>query len=83
LVNNYPNPFNNQTVIPVVVPQSSRVRIDIFNSSGARIDTIIDEELSVGYYEIPFNANRLSSGVYFYRLATNSEVKFEKMVLLK
>jgi len=83
LGNNYPNPFNNQTVIPVVVPQSSRVRIDIFNSSGARIDTIIDEELSVGYYEIPFNANRLSSGVYFYRLATNSEVKFEKMVLLK
>ncbi|MFO7799120.1 reprolysin-like metallopeptidase [Rhodohalobacter sp.] len=83
LGNNYPNPFNNQTVIPVVVPESSRVRIDIFNSSGARIDTIIDEELSVGYYEIPFNANRLSSGVYFYRLATNSDVKFEKMVLLK
>lgn len=83
LGDNYPNPFNNQTVIPVVVPQSSRVRIDIFNSSGARIDTIIDEELAVGYYEIPFNANRLSSGVYFYRLATSSEVKFEKMVLMK
>lgn len=83
LGNNYPNPFNNQTRIPIVVPEASRVKIDIFNSTGARIATVFDDELSVGYYEIPYNATGLSSGVYFYRLTTNSEVKFEKMVLLK
>jgi len=83
LGNNYPNPFNNQTRIPLVVPETSRVKIDIFNASGALVATVFDDQLTVGYYEIPYNASSLSSGVYFYRLATDREVKFEKMLLLK
>lgn len=83
LGNNYPNPFNNQTRIPLVVPETSRVKIDIFNAAGAHVATVFDDQLTVGYYEIPYNASSLSSGVYFYRLATEREVKFEKMLLLK
>jgi hypothetical protein len=83
LGDNYPNPFNNQTRIPLVVPETSRVKIDIFNAAGAHVATVLDDQLTVGYYEIPYNASALSSGVYFYRLTTSNEVKFEKMLLLK
>lgn len=83
LGNNYPNPFNNQTVIPIVIPENSRVRIDIFNVSGARVRTIFDEQVDVGYYEIPFDATGLASGMYFYRLTTNQEMMVEKLLLLK
>ena len=83
LGNNYPNPFNNQTRIPLVVPENSRVKIDIFNAAGAHVATVLDDQLPVGYYEIPYDAATLSSGVYFYRLTTSNDVKFEKMLLLK
>ncbi len=83
LGNNYPNPFNNQTVIPIVIPEQTRVKIEIFNALGSRIETIFDQQTNVGYYEIPFNASRLSSGIYFYRMTTDTEIKIEKMLLLK
>jgi hypothetical protein len=83
LGNNFPNPYNNQTQIPIVIPQQSRVRLDVFNSVGSLIQTIVDEEFAVGYYEIPFNAVGLSSGVYFYRMVTDQGMKVEKMLLAK
>jgi hypothetical protein len=83
LGNNFPNPYNNQTQIPIVIPQQSRVRLDVFNSVGSLIQTIVDEEFAVGYYEIPFNAVGLSSGVYFYRMVADQEMKVEKMLLTK
>lgn len=83
LGNNYPNPYNHQTTIPIVIPQQSRVRLDIYNSMGSLVQTILDEEFTVGYYEIPFNASGLASGVYFYRMVTNQGVRVEKMLLAK
>lgn len=83
LGNNFPNPYNNQTQIPIVVPQKSRVRLDVFNSVGSLIQTVVDEEFAVGYYEIPFNAAGLSSGVYFYRMITEQGMRVEKMLLTK
>ncbi|MDZ7717762.1 MAG: M12 family metallo-peptidase [Balneolaceae bacterium] len=83
LGNNFPNPYNNQTQIPIVVPQQSRVRLDIFNSVGSLVQTIVDEEFTVGYYEIPFQAGGLSSGVYFYRMVTDQGMRVEKMLLAK
>ncbi len=83
LGNNFPNPFRQETYIPVVLPERSRIRIDIYNSTGARVQTVADEELNTGYYEIPFNAGSLSSGVYFYRLITNREILTEKMLLVR
>lgn len=83
LGNNYPNPYNHQTTIPIVIPQQSRVRLDIYNSMGSLVQTILDEEFSIGYYEIPFNASGLASGVYFYRMVTNQGVRVEKMLLAK
>jgi hypothetical protein len=83
LGNNYPNPFNNQTIIPFVVPEADRVRIDIYNAAGARVQTILDQDMQVGYFEVPFDASQLSSGVYFYRMTTGGTIRTEKMLLLK
>lgn len=83
LGNNFPNPYNNQTQIPIVIPQQSRVRLDVFNSVGSLVQTIVDEEFTIGYYEIPFHAGGLSSGVYFYRMVTDQGMKVEKMLLAK
>jgi hypothetical protein len=83
LGNNYPNPFNNQTVIPIVIPEAAPVRLDIYNSAGARVQTILDQTMDVGYFEIPFDASRLSSGVYFYRMMSGNIMRSEKMLLLK
>jgi hypothetical protein len=83
LGNNYPNPYNNQTLIPFVVPESGPVRLDIYNTSGVLIRTLVNENFPTGYYEVPFNGAGLASGVYFYRLITNQGVLIEKMLLAK
>jgi hypothetical protein len=83
LGNNYPNPYNNQTLIPFVVPESGPVRLDIYNTSGVLIRTLVNETFPTGYYEVPFNGAGLASGVYFYRLITDQGVLIEKMLLAK
>lgn len=83
LGNNFPNPYNNQTQIPIVIPEQTRVRLDVYNSVGSLVQTIVDQQYNIGYYEIPFNAAALSSGVYFYRLVTDQGMKVEKMLLAK
>ena len=83
LGNNFPNPFQTETVIPIAIPQQTRVRIDLFNASGSHIQTIVDEDFNTGYYEVSFIPRGLSSGVYFYRLMTSDEIKTEKMLLVR
>ena len=80
---NYPNPFNPNTKIKYSVPQSSNVVIKIFDVLGNEIETLVNEEKPVGRYEVIFNAARLPSGVYFYRLKAGKFVETKKMVLMK
>jgi len=83
LGNNYPNPFNNQTTIPVTIPSPMNISIVIYNSLGNPVRTVLDERKETGYYEIKFDSRELASGIYFYRLTADGEVKTEKMVLVK
>ena len=83
LGDNYPNPFRTQTILPVTVPRTMQVTVTVYNSLGVPVRTAIDESLEPGYYEIPFMARELASGVYFYRLMTEDGLKTEKMVLVK
>jgi len=83
LGDNYPNPFRSQTILPVTVPRTMQVTVTVYNSLGVPVRTAIDEQLEPGYYEIPFNARELASGVYFYRLMTEEGLKTKKMVLVK
>ena len=83
LGNNYPNPFLVRSKIPLTIPNNMHVELMVFNSLGAPVQTLLDEELESGYYEIPFNGAGLAAGIYFYRLITDDEVKTRKMVLVK
>jgi len=87
LYSNYPNPFNPSTKIKFSIPEKSYTQLKIFNSLGDEIKTLLNEELKPGVYELYFIDNKLSSGVYFYKLTAvsykNNFVKTMKMILLK
>ena len=80
---NYPNPFNPNTTISWQSPESSWQTLKVYDILGNEVTTLVDEYRNAGKYEVNFNANKLSSGIYFYclRLGTLSETK--SMILLK
>ena len=88
LYQNYPNPFNPSTVIGYTLPEESQVRIDVYNSIGQKVTTLINGMKKAGNYQIRWNASNLSTGVYFYSIkATGINGKnfftAKKMILLK
>jgi len=83
LYQNYPNPFNPSTKINFEIPNQSNVKIILYDISGSELEILIDKELESGFYTISFNANDLSSGIYFYKLQAGSFIDTKKMVLLK
>lgn len=83
LYQNYPNPFNPTTTIKFALPVNSRVKINVYNSLGQLVETLVDKEMESGYHEVNFNASQLASGVYLYQLQTGSYISTKKMLLLK
>ena len=83
LYNNYPNPFNPSTRIRFAVPEISNVKIEVYNLTGEKVTTLINEVKSAGYYEVNFNAVNIASGIYFYRIQAGDFVETKKMILLK
>lgn len=83
LAQNYPNPFNPTTRIEFSLNEPKQVRVDVFDSIGRRISTLVDERLESGFHYINFDGSGLASGVYFYRIVTNEAVTSRKMVLVK
>lgn len=71
LEQNYPNPFNPSTSIQFSIPVKARVSLKIFDIVGQEVAKLIDGELAAGYHEVVFNAAKISSGVYFYRIEAN------------
>ncbi|MDP3682592.1 MAG: T9SS type A sorting domain-containing protein [Ignavibacteria bacterium] len=80
---NYPNPFNPSTNIVFGIPKASQVSLKIFNMLGQEVATILSEYKDAGTYRIPFNASRLSSGVYLYRVEAGTFVEVKRMMLIK
>jgi len=68
LSQNYPNPFNPLTVIRFDLPERSRTRLEVFDALGRSVGLPVDRELEGGYHEAVFSAEKLSSGIYLYRL---------------
>jgi len=83
LMQNYPNPFNPNTIINYSVPKQGKVTIAVFNALGKQVATLVNEEKSAGNYKIDFNAENLSSGIYFYKMQANEFIQTKKMLLLK
>jgi len=83
LSQNYPNPFNEKTTIGFSIPEGSKVKLEIYNLLGRRVDTLIDKYVQAGAYRIPYDGKKLSSGIYLIRLSTPRYEKSVKMILMK
>lgn len=83
LAQNYPNPFNPSTLISYNLPKTALVTLKIYDILGREVSTLVNRTESAGSYKVEFNAGRVSSGVYFYRLSAGGFVQIKKMLLLK
>ena len=83
LSQNYPNPFNPATVIKYSLPKTGEVRLLIFNIKGEEVVRLVNEVQSAGKYEMLWEADIFSSGIYFYRFTVGDFTQTKKMVLLK
>jgi hypothetical protein len=83
LEQNYPNPFNPATVIKYSVPKSDIVTLKVYNMLGQEVATLVNQQQQAGNYNINFNATRLASGVYMYRIQTGGFSLTKKMILIK
>lgn len=83
LWDNYPNPFNPSTVIAFSLPERESVILDVFNTSGQKVRTLVDESFAAGSYEVTFDGSGLPSGTYFYRLQAGKFNAVKKMILTK
>ena len=83
LSQNYPNPFNPATTINYQLPITSHVDLSVYNLSGQKIATLVNDIHQAGSYKIGWNAKGYSSGIYYYVLKTGEYRQVMKMVLLK
>jgi hypothetical protein len=83
LQNNYPNPFNPQTRIKFSLPTSEFVRLQVYNTLGQQVRTLVNKPMEAGSHSVTFNAGSLPSGVYIYRIQTEKFTRSRKMLLVK
>jgi hypothetical protein len=83
LYQNFPNPFNPSTTIKYDLPKESRVKIVVYDILGREVARLVDEMKKAGSYQVVWEANRLASGVYFYRLQAGNFCETKKLILMK
>ncbi|MCX6133772.1 MAG: T9SS type A sorting domain-containing protein [Ignavibacteriales bacterium] len=80
---NYPNPFNPSTTIAYTLASEVRASLKIYDVLGREVAGLLDEEQTPGKHSVIWDATRLSSGIYFYRLTAGDFIQTRKLVLLK
>jgi hypothetical protein len=80
---NYPNPFNPSTRISFDLPESAEVRLTVFDVLGRQVATLVNQPMKAGSHTVNFDAQRLASGVYIYRLEAGSFSMTRNMMLIK
>jgi photosystem II stability/assembly factor-like uncharacterized protein len=88
LFQNYPNPFNPTTTINYQLPVSNYIDLSIFNLLGQKVVTLVSKRQRAGFYRVEWNGTdqfgqKVSSGIYVYKLETDTEVQVRKMILIK
>lgn len=83
LTGNYPNPFNPSTTIRYELPHQAVVKLEVYDQTGRKVRTLVDQTLQAGNHETRFDASGLSSGIYFTRLTAGNVTDTGKMLLLK
>lgn len=79
----YPNPFNPTTTISFDLPEASFVTLSVYSILGQQVAQLVNEQKSPGRYTVSFDASTLSSGIYLYRLQTDSFMETMQMTLVK
>lgn len=89
LLQNYPNPFNSSTKINFTIPGGKNsngeklVTLKVYDLLGKEVFTLVNTNYTAGEYEIEFNADEYSSGIFFYKLQAGNFISIKKMILLK
>jgi len=80
---NYPNPFNASTTISYQVPVDGHVKLEVYNTLGQRVATLVDSKQQAGYKSVIWDASDVSSGLYFYKLTAGDFTETRRMMLVK
>ncbi len=83
LEQNYPNPFNSITEIRFSLPQSEHARLEVFDALGRSLGVLVDTNLQAGNHSFRFDAAGIASGLYFYRLTSESNTQVRTMTVVK
>jgi hypothetical protein len=83
LARNYPNPFNPSTKITFDIPSDGFVSVKIFNLAGQLVATLANRDMNSGKYNLNWNAENFTSGVYIYTVTWNGQKRSNKMLLMK
>ena len=83
MLNIYPNPFNNQTAISFQLRNEGRVKLTVFDLTGREVASLVEGHFLLGEYEVVWNAEAMSSGVYFARLETGNAAVTKKLLMTK
>ena len=80
---NYPNPFNPETIITYKLSINMDVNLSIYNTSGQKVATLVDQRQLAGEHTVKWDAKDFSSGIYLYKLRAGSTEQSRKMILLR
>ena len=83
MTQNYPNPFNPTTEIRYGIRDAGYVTLTVYDVLGKEVATLVNETKAAGRYVVTFDAAKLPSGVYFYRLIAGSSVEMKTMMVVK
>lgn len=83
LSQNYPNPFNPTTVISYSLLTASNIKLVVYNALGQTIKVLENRNKNAGNYSVNFDASKLPSGIYFYKLEAGQFTQVKKMMVIK
>jgi hypothetical protein len=80
---NYPNPFNPRTIINYSIADQSQVLLIVYDALGREVTTLVNKQQNPGIYQVEWNAENFSSGIYYYKLTVDEWSDTKKMILLR
>lgn len=83
LEQNYPNPFNPTTTIRYGLPEAGEVSLQVFDMTGRRVATLVNDSKTAGWHTVTFDASNLASGIYIYRIQSGKFINTRKLILVK
>ena len=82
-LSNYPNPFNSETTISFSLPKSDNISLEVFNIRGQLVETLVTGHREAGEHSAIWDAEDISSGIYFYRILTSDFTDTKKCILVE